>query len=60
MVTDASRLRPAASEVDRLLSDNSLARDLTGWQPDVSLEDGLRATWQWAAERPAGSGAYAV
>lgn len=44
VVSDLDRLRPAGSEVDRLLSDNSLARELTGWVPEVSLDDGLQAT----------------
>ena len=44
---DNTRLRPAASEVDRLLSDNRLAEELTGWQPTVSLDDGLTRTVEW-------------
>ena len=46
VVVDEARLRPDTSEVDRLLSDNGLARSL-GWQPLTSLEDGLRDTWRW-------------
>lgn len=41
IVEDASRLRPDASEVDRLLSDPSLARELFGWAPAVGLDEGL-------------------
>lgn len=44
LVTDETRLRPKKSEVDRLLSDNSLIRNLTDWQPACSLNDGLGAT----------------
>jgi dTDP-glucose 4,6-dehydratase len=44
---DAQRDRPAASEVERLLSDNTLARELLGWTPQYSLEDGLHATIEW-------------
>ncbi|ADV61553.1 NAD-dependent epimerase/dehydratase [Isosphaera pallida ATCC 43644] len=40
--TDPQRLRPATSEVGRLLADASLARRLFGWEPRVSLEEGLR------------------
>jgi NAD dependent epimerase/dehydratase len=44
------RLRPGDSEVERLLADNSLARDILQWQPAVSLEDGLKHTIDWLAE----------
>ena len=39
-----TRVRPAASEVNRLISDNSKARDLLGWGPQVTLRDGLGLT----------------
>lgn len=45
--SDAERTRPDSSEVDRLLADNTLARKLLGWQPGVSLDDGLRKTVDW-------------
>lgn len=41
------RVRPEKSEVDRLLADNSLARDLLGWTPQVGLEEGLERTIAW-------------
>jgi dTDP-glucose 4,6-dehydratase len=44
---DAARLRPQASEVFRLLSDNSHAREQLGWQPKCSLDDGLQKTIAW-------------
>ncbi len=47
IVTDIQRLRPHASEVLRLLSDNSLAVKSLGWQPSVSLDDGLAQTMDW-------------
>ncbi|MEJ1199436.1 MULTISPECIES: GDP-mannose 4,6-dehydratase [unclassified Streptomyces] len=50
IVVDPARLRPAGSEVQRLLSDNSRARDWAGWQPEVSLEEGLRHTSDWVAD----------
>lgn len=47
---DTGRLRPQASEVTRLLSDNSKARHQLGWQPQTSLLDGLSHTIAWIAE----------
>ena len=44
---DDARLRPEASEVLRLLSDNSLAQQRLGWQPATSLDQGLAATIDW-------------
>lgn len=41
---DPRRMRPAASEVDRLISSNTLFRKVSGWAPKVSLDDGLRQT----------------
>jgi NAD dependent epimerase/dehydratase len=48
--SDTNRLRPGKSEVMRLLSDNRLAQQKIGWQPEVSLEDGLRSTLAWIQE----------
>ncbi len=45
--SDAPRTRPDASEVARLLADNTLARSLLQWEPTVSLEDGLLSTIEW-------------
>lgn len=44
LVTDASRLRPAQSEVERLCADAGKARRLLRWEPKVSLTEGLDAT----------------
>jgi NAD dependent epimerase/dehydratase len=41
---DRERERPENSEVERLLADASLARQTMGWEPRVSLEDGLQHT----------------
>lgn len=38
------RVRPEASEVQRLISDNRRMRTLTGWAPRVSFPEGLRRT----------------
>ncbi len=55
--SEPQRVRPEQSEVARLLADNRLARELLGWQPQVSLEAGLGLTIAWlrdhlAAYRP--------
>jgi NAD dependent epimerase/dehydratase len=41
------RLRPGASEVERLLCGNEKARRLLGWEPRVSLREGLGRTVRW-------------
>jgi dTDP-glucose 4,6-dehydratase len=40
--SDAERLRPQGSEVERLCADNSKAKRLFGWQPQLTGRDGLR------------------
>jgi len=47
---DPARLRPQASEVRRLLSDNSLARQRLAWKPGVCFDDGLDRTILWIKE----------
>ena len=51
IVSDDLRLRPAASEVERLWADNSKARQLTGWSPEYGgvegLGRGLQETIHW-------------
>lgn len=42
VVCEQVRLRPEASEVERLWADNRLARELCGWTPDHAGLDGLR------------------
>ncbi|MES9510064.1 GDP-mannose 4,6-dehydratase [Streptomyces sp. NPDC000609] len=49
VVVDPARLRPSGSEVERLLSDNSRAREWAGWQPRMSLGEGLKSTSDWVA-----------
>ena len=66
--TDEQRLRPEASEVNRLYGDNTRLRQLTGWQPAYGglegFRHGLKRTAAWFADpanlaryRP---GSYAV
>ena len=45
--TEDARLRPALSEVRRLVCDNTELCRLTGWQPLHSLRDGLIRTVEW-------------
>lgn len=47
IASDESRLRPAASEVNRLLADVSKMRNLTDWKPQVSFKEGLSRTAAW-------------
>jgi dTDP-glucose 4,6-dehydratase len=47
---DPTRLRPEKSEVQRLISDNRLALEKIGWSPQVSLDEGLRRTFEWIKE----------
>ncbi len=42
IVTDDQRIRPEASEVNRLFGDNTRLRDLTAWQPAYGGLDGFR------------------
>ncbi len=44
ILCDEQRLRPDKSEVERLLGSNEKIRALTGWKPEVPLEEGLRLT----------------
>jgi dTDP-glucose 4,6-dehydratase len=48
--TEEERLRPAGSEVERLLADNTLAAELLDWRPAVTLEQGLEKTIAWLGE----------
>ena len=44
---DEQRLRPAESEVERLVAATAKAERLLGWQPSVDLDEGLRRTVDW-------------
>jgi len=46
-ITDEQRFRPKNSEVFRLWGDNRLIRELTGFEPQYSLEKGLEVTCNW-------------
>lgn len=44
---DEERVRPEASEVQRLISSPALAEELIGWRPTIGLEQGLERTLRW-------------
>ncbi len=46
-VTDEQRIRPEKSEVFRLWCDNRLIRELTGYDPEVDIREGLKRTIDW-------------
>ena len=45
VTVEAARMRP--SDVDRFLGDRTQARELLGWEPEVSLEEGIERTIRW-------------
>ncbi|PIZ32853.1 MAG: NAD-dependent dehydratase, partial [Armatimonadetes bacterium CG_4_10_14_0_8_um_filter_66_14] len=47
IVSDDQRQRPAKSEVERLIADNSKAKRLLAWEPQVGLDEGVRRTVRW-------------
>ncbi|MBN2698016.1 MAG: SDR family NAD(P)-dependent oxidoreductase [Bacteroidales bacterium] len=47
MVVREERIRPENSEVFRLCCDNSKLKNLSGYSPRYSLEQGLKETIQW-------------
>lgn len=47
---DAQRVRPAKSEVGRLLAGTALAKELMGWTPQFSLDEGLDRTIAWVRD----------
>jgi NAD dependent epimerase/dehydratase len=59
---DEVRVRPEASEVDRLCANSQLLRQLTDWEPLISLREGLSRTIEWVSQNldafPVGS--YAI
>jgi NAD dependent epimerase/dehydratase len=50
IVTEKKRVRPDKSEVMKLVCDNRLAGNLAGWEPKVSLEEGIAMTVDWMKE----------
>lgn len=52
IISDDERMRPSKSEVMTLLCDNKKARDLVGWEPAFTLEDGLKETIRYVQGHP--------
>ncbi|KQT56283.1 hypothetical protein ASG54_22470 [Aureimonas sp. Leaf460] len=50
IVLDPRRVRPAKSEVMKLVSDNRKAARLMGWSPKTNMDDGLLATIKFLSE----------
>jgi dTDP-glucose 4,6-dehydratase len=48
--TDASRVRPATSEVGRLLAGTALAQELFDWRPKYTLDQALDETIAWVRD----------
>lgn len=51
IVEDPQRLRPAKSEVERLLSNPDKMKRLTGWKAKTSLTEGLEKTIRWLSKQ---------
>lgn len=47
IIVDQERIRPGKSEVNRLWGNNQKIKQLTGWTPQYSLEEGLQETIAW-------------
>jgi len=51
--TSTERVRPAESEVERLVCDSRRMRELTSWSPQYDLETSLQETIEWIRAHPA-------
>ncbi len=50
-ISESDRIRPENSEVYRLWCDNSRIKELTGFVPEYSIEDGLIQTIEWFMDK---------
>lgn len=50
IITDEERLRPENSEVNRLLGSNKKIKELTDWEPQYTLKQGLAETIEFLKE----------
>ena len=44
---ETQRLRPQNSEVERLCSNADMAKEVSEWSPEVSLDEGIKKTIEW-------------
>ncbi|MBT7593201.1 MAG: NAD-dependent epimerase/dehydratase family protein, partial [Candidatus Scalindua sp.] len=51
IISEDIRQRPDKSEVERLVCDNSLIKEITGWKPETALREGLLNTIEWFSDR---------
>ncbi len=47
------RANRKSGDVDRIFLDNSLAGEILGWKPLVSLDGGIERVWRWVSENQA-------
>ena len=50
LIVDEQRLRPEHSEVFRLRCDNTKIKELTGYEPQYALREGLEKTVEWFSD----------
>jgi NAD dependent epimerase/dehydratase len=62
LANEAVRMRPEKSEVQVLLGDTSKAKTLLGWEPKLTLEEGLKQAIAFSQAYPShqGTAGYAV
>lgn len=50
IIVDSNKKRPKNSEVIELIADSTRLNKVSGWEPQVSIAEGLRATVEWFKE----------
>jgi dTDP-glucose 4,6-dehydratase len=50
VTVDTQRIRPNKSEVMKLWASNQKAKSLIGWEPRISLDEGLALTIEWISK----------
>ena len=51
IISEPERIRPGNSEVFRLWCDNTKIKKMTGFQPEYTIDDGLRETIKWFTDQ---------